>query len=225
MLLKYSQTAVRLRHQRLIHTLCSTLPRLCLGGSCRRQLRQAYCTGAVPTARLWARRTITYHNMWHSYRSWMPSRQTTNRPIHLSIRQDILRQSTPLLASRLSNQPLLGIQTCRISHYSASRLVESAVRAPRERAWGIHLESTHFLHFLQCPDGGHELRGVMTRVVSTNVTFEDTLLNQDTRSIVQQSKVGITRSAIDGALVLEYEDMFTGKRSKLSRPNVCALVE
>ena len=44
--------------QRLIHTPCSTLPRLCLGGSCRRQLRQAHCTGAVPTARLWARPTI-----------------------------------------------------------------------------------------------------------------------------------------------------------------------
>ena len=101
--------------QRLIHTLCSTLPRLCLGGSCRRQLRQAHCTGAVPTARLWARRTITHHNIGHSYRSWMPSRQTTNRPIHLSIRQDILRQSTPLMASTLSNEPLLGIQTCRIS--------------------------------------------------------------------------------------------------------------
>ena len=119
-------------HQRLIHTPCSTLPRLCLGGSCRRQLRQAHCTGAVPTARLWARPTITYHNIGHSYRSWLPSRQTTNRPIHLSTRQDILRQSIPLMASRLSNQPLLGIQTCRISHYLASRLVESAVPAPRK---------------------------------------------------------------------------------------------
>ena len=35
--------------------------------------------------------------------------------------------------------------------------------------------------------------------------------------MVQQSKVGITRSAVNGALVLEYEDMFTGKHSKLSR--------
>ena len=33
------------------------------GGSCRRQPRQAHCTGAVPAARLWARRTITYHNI------------------------------------------------------------------------------------------------------------------------------------------------------------------
>ena len=90
--------------QSLIHKPCSTLPRLCLGGSCRRQLRQAHCTGAVPTARMCPRRTITYHNIGHSYRSWMPSKQTTNTPIYLSFRQDILRQSTPSMASRQSNQ-------------------------------------------------------------------------------------------------------------------------
>ena len=73
------------------------------------------------------------------------------------------------------------------------------------------------MHFLQCLDASHELEGVMTRVVSMDITVEGTLLNQDTRSMVQQSKVGITRSVVDGALVLEYEDMFTGKRSKLSR--------
>ena len=73
------------------------------------------------------------------------------------------------------------------------------------------------MHFLQCLDASHELEGVMTRIVSTDITVEGTLLNQDTRSMVQQSEVGITRSVIDGALVLEYEDMFTGKRSKLSR--------
>ena len=73
------------------------------------------------------------------------------------------------------------------------------------------------MHFLQCLDASHELEGVMTRVVSTDITVEGTLLNQDTRSMVQQSKVGITRSVVDGALVLEYEDMFKGKRSKLSR--------
>ena len=73
------------------------------------------------------------------------------------------------------------------------------------------------MHFLKCLDASHELEGVMTRVVSTDITVEGTLLNQDTRSMVQQSKVGITRSVVDGALVLEYEDMFTGKRSKLSR--------
>ena len=129
----------------------------------------------------------------------------------------------PLMASRLSNQPLLGIQTCRISRYLASRHVESAVCAPRKHGCTIHLESTYFVHFLQCPDTSHALDGVMTRVVSTDITSEGTLLNQDTRSIVQQSKVGITRSAVDGALVLEYEDMFTGKRSKLSRSQCLCL--
>ena len=79
------------------------------------------------------------------------------------------------------------------------------------------MESTYFVHFLQRLDASHELEGVMTGVVSTNVVFEVTLLNQDTRSLIEQSKVGITRPAIDGALVLEYEDMFTGKHSRLSQ--------
>ena len=79
------------------------------------------------------------------------------------------------------------------------------------------------MHFLQRLDASKELEGVLTRVLSTNVTFEGTLLNQDTRSMVQQSKVGITRSAVDGALVLEYEDMFMGKRSKLSRSQCLCL--
>ena len=79
------------------------------------------------------------------------------------------------------------------------------------------------MHFLQCLDASHELEGVMTRVVSTNVTFEGTLLSQDTRSMVRQPKVGITRSAVDAALVPEYEDMFTGKRSKLSRSQCLCL--
>ena len=34
--------------------------------------------------------------------------------------------------------------------------------------------------------------------------------------MIEQSKVGITRPAVDGALVLEYEDIFTGKRLKWS---------
>ena len=79
------------------------------------------------------------------------------------------------------------------------------------------------MHFLQCLDASHELEGVMTRVVSTNVTFEGTPLIQDTRSMVQQSKVGITRSAVDGALVLEYEDMFTDKCWKSSRSHCLCL--
>ena len=41
--------------------------------------------------------------------------------------------------------------------------------------------------------------------------------------MVQQSKVGITRSGVDVALALEYEDMFTGKRSNLSRSQCLCL--
>ena len=58
------------------HTVFDSGTAAALGGSCRRQPRQAHCTGAVPAARLWARRTITYHNIGHSYRSWMLSRPT-----------------------------------------------------------------------------------------------------------------------------------------------------
>ena len=122
--------------QRLIHTPCWTLPRLCLGGSCRRQLRQAHCTGVVPTAGLWARRTITYHNIGHSYRSWVPSTQNNQQAytsvnstghtkavdtingiqtVELAITWHPDCRVSHYLASRLSNQPLLGIQTCRIS--------------------------------------------------------------------------------------------------------------
>ena len=79
------------------------------------------------------------------------------------------------------------------------------------------------MHFFQRLDASHELEGVMTRVVSTSVTFEGMLLNQDTRSMVEQSKVRITRSTVDGALVLEYENTLTGKRSKLSRSQCLCL--
>ena len=79
------------------------------------------------------------------------------------------------------------------------------------------------MHFLQRLDAGHELEGVMTRVVSTNIALEGTFLNQDTRSMVEQSKVGIARLAVDEALVLEYEDMLTGKSSKLSRSQCLCL--
>ena len=85
------------------------------------------------------------------------------------------------------------------------------------------MESTHFVHFLQRLDASHELEGVMTRVVSTSVIFEGTLLDQDTRSMIERPKVGITRPTLDGPLVLEYEDMFTGKHSKLFRSQCLCL--
>ena len=108
--------------------------------------------------------------------------------------------------SRLSNQPLLGIPT-----------VESAVRAPLEFEKVIHLKWTYFVHLLQRFDASHELESVMAHIVSTNITLEGTLLNQNTRSMVEQPKVVIARAAVDGALVLEYKDMPTGKSWKLSR--------
>ena len=56
----------------------------------------------------------------------------------------------------------------------------------------------------------------MTRVVSLNIALQGTLLHQDTRWMVEQWKVGIARLAVDGAPVLECEDMLTGKSSNLS---------
>ena len=100
----------------------------------------------------------------------------------------------------------------------------SAVHAPLECGRAIHLESTYLVHFLQRLDAGHEGEGVMTRVVSTNIALEGTFLNQDTRSMVEQSKFGIATLAVDGAPVLEYEDMLTGDRSKLSRSQCPCLV-
>ena len=110
------------------------------------------------------------------------------------------------LAFGLSNQPLLGILT-----------VESAVRAPLECGRAIHLKSTYFVHLFQRFDASHELEGFMARIVSTNIALEGTFLNQDTRSMVEQPKVGIARPAVDGGLVLDYENMLTGKSSNLSR--------
>ena len=126
--------------------------------------------------------------------------------MHLSDRQGILKQSTPLMASRLSNQPLLGIPT-----------VESPVRAPLACGRAIHLKSTYFVHPFQCFDASHEHEGVMAFIVSMNIALEGTFLNQDTRWMVEQPEVGIARPAVRGALVLECEDMLTGKSSKLSR--------
>ena len=57
----------------------------------------------------------------------------------------------------------------------------------------------------------------MTRVVSMNIAFKGTLLSQDTRSRVEQFKAGIARLAVDGACLLEYENMLGRKSAKLSR--------
>ena len=53
--------------------------------------------------------------------------------------------------------------------------------------------------------------------MSTDIAFEGKLLDEDSRSMIDQSKIGVTRSFVDRALILENEDMFTGKGSILSR--------
>ena len=57
----------------------------------------------------------------------------------------------------------------------------------------------------------------MACVVLTDNALKGTFLNQDTRLMVDPSKIGIARPAVDSALVLAYEDMHTKKSSKLSR--------
>ena len=64
----------------------------------------------------------------------------------------------------------------------------------------------------------------MTRVVSTNIPLEDTFLNQDTRSMVEQSKVGIVSLAVDAALVLEYKTCPRARARNCPSANVFALV-
>ena len=157
----------------------------------------------------------------------MPSKQTANRTVHLSDGQGILRQSTPILGIPTVESVITWHCNCRISHYLAFRLwnrpllgiptVESAVRAPDERGRIIHLKSTYFVYLLERFDASHEVAGVMAHVVSTDIPFEGAFLNQDTRLMVDQSKIWIARPASDRALVLEYEDMLTGNSSKLSR--------
>ena len=93
------------RRQRLIHTPCSTLPRL------RLSAEAAEDNLARHTARaLYPQQGCGHVEPQHTITSKLDAQQT-NRPVHLSARQDIWRHSIPLMASRLSNKPLLGIQT------------------------------------------------------------------------------------------------------------------
>ena len=76
--------------------------------------------------------------------------------VHLSDRQGILSQSTPL------------------PHIPT---VESAVCAPQERERILNLKSTYFVHLLQRLDASHELEGVMAGVVSRDIAIKGTFLN------------------------------------------------
>ena len=57
----------------------------------------------------------------------------------------------------------------------------------------------------------------MAGLVSTDIALEGVFLNQDSRSMIDQSRIGITMPAVNRPLVLDYEDMLTGKSSRLSR--------
>ena len=50
-----------------------------------------------------------------------------------------------------------------------------------------------------------------------DIALKGAILNQDPRSMIDQSRIGITRPAVDRVLVLEYEAMLTRKSWKLSR--------
>ena len=58
-----------------------------------------------------------------------------------------------------------------------------------------------FVQFFQRFRASHELEGIMAGVVSTDIAHQGAFLNQDSRSMIDQ----------------RYEDMLTGKSSKLSR--------
>ena len=81
------------------------------------------------------------------------------------------------------------------------------------------------MHLFQRLDASHELEGVTACIVSRNISFEGTFLNQDTRSMVDQSKVGIARPAVVGALVLEYGNTCSRARAlNCPGPHVCDLI-
>ena len=96
-------------------------------------------------------------------------------------------------------------------------IVESTVRIPQECGSFLHAKSTNILHLLQRVDASHDCEGIMAGVMSMGIAFKGEFPNQDPRSMIYQSKIGITRPAVNRALVLEYEDMPTGKSSKLPR--------
>ena len=52
--------------------------------------------------------------------------------------------------------------------------------------------------------------------MSSDIAFQGTVLDKDSRSMIDQSKIGVTRSSINRALVLEDEHMLRDKGSMLS---------
>ena len=73
------------------------------------------------------------------------------------------------------------------------------------------------MHLLQRFSAGHELEGIVPGAMWTDIALEGTLLDQDSRSMIDQSKIGVTRPSVDTALGLQNENMPMGKGSMLSR--------
>ena len=143
----------------------------------------------------------------------MPSKQTPNRNVHRSDRRGILKQASHYLAFQPSKQPLLGMPT-----------VESAIRAPNERGQIIHLKSTCLVHLLQRFDASRELEGVMAGVVWLDIALEGIFLNQDTRSMVHQSKIGIAIRPSTGHLYWNTKICSRTRAQNCSGPSVCDLL-
>ena len=78
------------------HSHAVTLPPAASLQKVQKTTTPSTCTGATHRKAVGSSR---YHNIRHSYRSSVPRKQTTNRTIHLSDPQGILRQSTPFMAS------------------------------------------------------------------------------------------------------------------------------
>ena len=72
------------------------------------------------------------------------------------------------------------------------------------------------MHLLQRFGGGNELERVVPGVLLADIALEGTLLDQNSRSMMNQSKIVVTRLSVDRALVLENEYMVRAKGSMLS---------
>ena len=86
---------------------------------------------------------------------------------------------------------------------------------PQKRGRFLHTKSTNFVHLLQRSSAGRKPEGIVPSVMSTDIAFEDTLVDQDSGSMIVQSNIGVTNSSVDRALVLKKEHLFTGKGSML----------
>ena len=71
------------------------------------------------------------------------------------------------------------------------------------------------MHVSQRSGTGYPLEYVVSSIMSTDVAFEGMLLDEGSRSMIDQSKIGVTGSPISRALVFENEYTLAGKGSML----------